>query len=83
MKVWVESELCIGAGKCVRHAPAAFALDAEGIVRVTDPARATTQQLCDAADDCPAGAIFVERAPDHAGTRNPNEFQNDRGDHSE
>jgi ferredoxin len=60
MSVNVERELCIGAGNCVRLAPAAFALDEDQLVVLTDPAAASDDELRAAEDACPAGAIYVE-----------------------
>jgi ferredoxin len=64
VSVKVERELCIGAGNCVRLAPAVFALDEDQLVVLLDPAGerdASAEDALRAAEDaCPAGAIYVE-----------------------
>ena len=60
MKVEVERDLCIGSGNCVRLAPGAFALDADGIAVVVNPSAADDLTLQRTAMSCPAGAIAVD-----------------------
>jgi ferredoxin len=64
VNVKVERELCIGAGNCVRLAPAVFALDEDQLVVLVGPAGegdgAGEDALRAAEDACPAGAIYVE-----------------------
>ena len=62
MSVTVERGLCIGAGNCVRLAPAVFELDAEEISVVIDGSAGDDATLELAAASCPAGAIYVEPA---------------------
>ncbi|MEA2330090.1 MAG: 4Fe-4S single cluster domain [Thermoleophilaceae bacterium] len=61
-RVRVERELCIGAGECVRIAPATFQLGEDDIAVVTDAAAATDEQLAEAERKCPAGAVFLDES---------------------
>jgi len=61
--VTVDRATCIGAGDCVRRAPGAFALDAENVATVIDPAGADEESLRAAERSCPSGAIMIETAP--------------------
>jgi ferredoxin len=60
-RVTVDADLCVGSGDCARVAPAAFEVDeAEGVAAVlAGAADAPTEQLEDAAYQCPTGAITV------------------------
>ena len=57
--VEVDRDLCIGSGDCVATAPAVFELDDEGKAVVIDPDGAPTEEILDAARNCPVTAIFV------------------------
>jgi ferredoxin len=62
-RVIADAEVCIGAGNCVSSAPAVFDQDQEGTV-VVKQAEVTGEQAAlaaDAADNCPAFAITLER----------------------
>jgi ferredoxin len=61
--IYVERDLCIGAAYCVKIASDTFALDDEDIAIVTDPAGSTKEELAEAADSCPAGAIYLDGVP--------------------
>ncbi len=63
-RVIADAGACIGAGNCVSAAPGVFEQDPDGIV-VVRQAAVTGEQAAlarDAADNCPAFAITVERA---------------------
>ena len=59
IRVEVDRALCIGSGDCVDTAPEVFELDAEDKARVIDPDGAPTDQVIEAAMNCPVTAIFV------------------------
>jgi ferredoxin len=52
----------MGAGSCVFHAPHVFAIDPEtNVARVVDPAADPLDDVLDAAEACPTGAIRIDR----------------------
>jgi ferredoxin len=55
----VDRGLCIGSGDCVDTAPDVFQLDEEDRAVVVDPDGAATDDVLEAAANCPVGAIFV------------------------
>ena len=55
----VDRDLCIGSGDCVATAPAVFELDDDGKAVVIDPDGAATDDVVEAARNCPVSAIFV------------------------
>jgi ferredoxin len=57
--VEVDRELCIGSGDCVSSQPDVFQLDDEGKSVVLDPDAAGTDEIVEAAQNCPVTAIFV------------------------
>ncbi|MEJ7750727.1 MAG: ferredoxin [Thermoleophilaceae bacterium] len=59
IEIEVDRGLCIGSGDCVDSAPAVFELDAEDKARVIDPDGAPTDEVIEAAGNCPVTAIFV------------------------
>ena len=59
IRIGVDRALCIGSGDCVDSAPAVFELDAEDKARVIDPDGAPTDEVIEAAGNCPVTAIFV------------------------
>lgn len=59
IRIEVDRGLCIGSGDCVDTAPDVFELDAEDKARVIDPDGASTDEILDAAMNCPVTAIFV------------------------
>jgi ferredoxin len=58
--VFVDPELCIGSGTCIRLAPGAFELDDDGVADVVAPDAVPEDKLRAAARSCPTGAITVE-----------------------
>ncbi len=56
----VDRALCIGSGDCVDTAPDVFQLDDEDKAVVVDPDGAPTDEVIDAARNCPVTAIFVQ-----------------------
>lgn len=63
MRVTVDRELCIGAGQCVRTAPAVFgqsAVDGRIVLRWSaEVAGAAAQDVADAVDLCPARVLAI------------------------
>ena len=59
IRIEVDRDLCIGSGDCVDSAPAVFDLDDDGKAVVLDPDGAPTDEVVDAARNCPVTAIFV------------------------
>jgi ferredoxin len=59
IRVEVDRDLCIGSGDCVDTAPAVFELDDEGKAVVIDPDGAPTDEVLEAAMNCPVTAILV------------------------
>ena len=59
IQVEVDRDLCIGSGDCVSSQPDVFQLDDEGKSVVIDPDAAGTDEIVEAAQNCPVTAIFV------------------------
>ncbi|GIW63058.1 MAG: hypothetical protein KatS3mg090_0884 [Patescibacteria group bacterium] len=60
-KVWVDRDLCIGAGTCVAVAVKTFALDSEMKAVVINTAEEENfDTIVEAARACPVTAIFIE-----------------------
>jgi ferredoxin len=59
IRVEVDRDLCIGSGDCVATEPDVFELDDEGKAVVIDPDAAATDDIVEAARNCPVTAIFV------------------------
>ncbi len=59
LTIEVDRDLCIGSGDCVDSAPEVFELDVEDKARVIDPDGAPTDEVIEAAGNCPVTAIFV------------------------
>jgi ferredoxin len=57
--VEVDRGLCFGFGDCVDTLPDVFALDDEGKAHVLDPDAASTDEIAEAAQNCPVDAIIV------------------------
>ena len=55
----VDRDLCIGSGDCVASQPDVFELDDDGKAIVLDPDAASSDQVVEAAMNCPVTAIFV------------------------
>lgn len=58
----VDHDLCVGAAQCIRVAPGAFALDADGMSVFAPHGPWSRHELEDAADACPMAAIAVTAA---------------------
>jgi ferredoxin len=59
IRVEVDRDLCIGSADCVATEPDVFELDDEGKAVVIDPDAAATDDIVEAARNCPVTAIFV------------------------
>jgi ferredoxin len=59
IRIEVDRDLCIGSGDCVASQPDVFALDDDGKAYVLDPDAAETEDIVEAATNCPVTAIFV------------------------
>ena len=59
IRIEVDRDLCIGSGDCVASQPEVFQLDDEGKAYVVDPDAASTDDVVEAASNCPVTAIFV------------------------
>jgi ferredoxin len=59
LRIEVDRGLCIGSGDCVDTAPDVFQLDDEDIAMVVDPDGASTDDILEAAGNCPVTAISV------------------------
>lgn len=64
MKVIVNKEACIGCGACAAICPDVFDLDDDGLSEVKEkqehPKEDQEEDVRDAADSCPTGAIELE-----------------------
>jgi ferredoxin len=63
MKVYVDRDLCIGAGNCALFAPAVFDQEPDdAVVRLLDPSPPETERpaVREAVDRCPAAVIVLE-----------------------
>ena len=59
LEITVDRGLCIGSGDCVDTAPDVFQLDDEDKAVVVNPDGAPTDDILEAAGNCPVSAIFV------------------------
>lgn len=57
--IHVDRALCIGSGDCVDSAPDVFELDSEDKAIVIDTDASSTDEVLEAAGNCPVTAIFV------------------------
>lgn len=62
MKVKVNKDICIGCGACQAIAPDVFELEDDGLAvcKVETIEEVKKEDVTDAADSCPTGAIEVE-----------------------
>jgi len=61
LRVWVDRDLCIGAGTCVAVAPQTFLLDSEAKAIIIKTALNDSREtIIEAAKVCPVAAIFIE-----------------------
>ncbi len=58
-RIYVNRDLCIGAGPCIEAAPNVFRLDEESRAVVIDPVGDAEDDIFIAAEDCPTSAIFL------------------------
>jgi ferredoxin len=66
MRARVDHNLCAGVTECLRQAPGAFRLDAEGLSVFAPSAPWTAGQLAAARDSCPMRAITIVPGGDDA-----------------
>jgi ferredoxin len=57
----VSHDLCVGVGMCMQSAPGAFDFDEEGLSVFRRDGDWTDEQVEEAADGCPTGAIRLSR----------------------
>jgi ferredoxin len=69
MRAKVDHDLCVGVTECLRQAPGAFDVDAEGLSVFAPSAPWTPDQLTAARDNCPTGAITIVLGGDDADGR--------------
>lgn len=57
----VDTDRCVGAAMCVRHAPGVFTQDEDGVVQLLPGGaeRGDPGQVAEAAEACPVQAITV------------------------
>jgi ferredoxin len=60
VRVWVDDDACAGTGLCELTCPEVFEVGVVARVLLEEPARALHDQVREAAEDCPTGAIHVE-----------------------
>lgn len=63
LDVWVDHDICVGNGSCLRVAPRVFRHNDQRQSEVIDPAGDSEQKILDAAANCPVGAIRVTVQP--------------------
>jgi ferredoxin len=65
-RVVADAGACIGAGNCLSFAPDVFDQDADGVVvvRRAEVTGEQAEQAAEAAENCPAFAIMIERISD-------------------
>jgi ferredoxin len=59
--VAVSHDLCVGVGMCLQYAPGAFDFDDGGLSVFRRDGEWTDEQVEEAADGCPTGAIRLSR----------------------
>ncbi len=59
LRVRIDRPLCVGFGDCITEAPAAFALDEDGIATFLALDTTARDRLLRACDACPVDAITV------------------------
>lgn len=58
--IHVDPDVCMGSGSCLFYAPRVFAIDAEtNVARVVDPVGDPLDDVLEAVEACPTGAIRV------------------------
>jgi ferredoxin len=61
LEIEIDRGMCMGAGECVHHAPATFALGPDNRSTVVDAAGDDEDKVLGAAAACPNFAISVRR----------------------
>jgi ferredoxin len=62
LKVWIDSDECVSAGRCVSMAPQYFVFGDDELATIaTDGPRPDDEALLRIARSCPNGAIHVSR----------------------
>jgi ferredoxin len=59
LRIRIDRGLCVGFGDCIKEAPEAFVLDADGIAVFTRPEDVERSRLLAACDACPVDALTV------------------------
>jgi ferredoxin len=59
LRIRIDRTLCVGFADCIEAAPAAFTLDADGVVVFTAPESVARETLVAACDACPVDALTV------------------------
>jgi len=55
--LYVDQDLCTGCETCVETCPGVFKINEEGLSEVQNPAGASAEDIQEAIDGCPSGAI--------------------------
>lgn len=59
MKVVVDQDLCIGCGLCESTCPSVFRMNDDNLAEVFQQPEEITDEVQEAADGCPVGAIQI------------------------
>ncbi len=59
IRITVNHQACVGSTMCTSTAPRVFALNQDRQSQVTDPAGDSLENILDAAQGCPVGAISM------------------------
>jgi ferredoxin len=59
MRVTVDEGVCVASGLCEISCPEVFEVDLVSVVKVEQPDPSLHDQVREAADSCPTGAILV------------------------
>ena len=62
MRVSIDEELCVASGQCEMICPEVFEVDLVSEVKDEHPDASLHEQVRQAADACPTGAILVHTA---------------------
>ena len=58
-QAWVDPDICISTGNCVRRSPQGFAFNDDDVAVAQDGAGLTDEELVQIARGCPVGAISL------------------------
>jgi len=64
IQIAIDRAECIGSGQCVAVAPRAFRLDDAMKAAIIDPEAESLDRVLEAAEICPARAIYVSQGGD-------------------